>query len=266
MNNIIANFDQIVEFASSYGLPVNKKRAIIREYLQVKILDLIYKEALGLDLIFVGGTSLRLIRNLDRFSEDLDFDLNNVAPESLDKLMKKISKELKNENVDHDFYRNKTQKRAYYEFRFGGLFYDLKLKADLQEKLTIKFDFENFWKGHKKEVVLLNRYGYLVNVITIPLSQHLIQKITAYTRRSQTQARDIYDIVWLISQNTKPDWDFARSNDIDMAIVDQAVNKFSTESKKIKGFKNRLKPFLFDEKHVAKLDFAFDLLTKIKDE
>jgi len=263
MNNIVANFDQIIEFASSYGLPANKKRAIVREYLQVKILDLIYREKLGLNLIFVGGTSLRLTRNLDRFSEDLDFDLQNVKPESLNELMRKVFRDLKNENIDLDLYSNKTQKRAYYEFRFKDLLSDLKLGTDPGEKLTIKFDFENFWHNHKKEVVLLNRYGYLVNVITIPLGQHLIQKMTAYMRRAQTQARDIYDIVWLASQNTKPDWEFARSNDITGAIVGQAIKKFAAEFKKLKNFKNRLKPFLIDERNVAKLDFAPELLEKI---
>jgi len=264
MNNITTNFNQIVEFASSYGLPANKKRAIIREYLQIKILDLIYKEKLALNFIFIGGTSLRLTRELDRFSEDLDFDLENVKPESLDKLMRKIFKELKSENIDLDFYSNKTQKKTYYEFRFTGLFSSLGMGTDSEEKLTIKFDFENFWHSHKKEVVLLNRYGYLINVITIPLGEHLIQKMAAYTRRAQTQARDIYDIVWLISQGIKPDWAFANGNHIDRSIVDQAINKFTMEFTKLKGLKKRLSPFLFDERNVIKLDLALKLLGEIK--
>lgn len=260
MNNILANFDQILEFAASYGLPASKKRAIVREFLQVKILDLIYREKLGLNLIFVGGTSLRLTRNLDRFSEDLDFDLQDVNLKDLDRLMKNVFKSLKNENIDLDFYNNKTAKRIYYEFRFRNLLAGLEIGTDPGEKLMIKFDFENFWKGHAKEVMLLNRYGYLVNVITIPLGQHLIQKLAAYTRRGQTLARDIYDIVWLISQNTKPDWEFAKKNGITQAIVDQAIEKFTTESPKLTNFKNRLRPFLIDEKHALKLDFVLSLL------
>lgn len=263
MNNLVSNFDQIVEFATSYGLPISKKRAIIREYLQVKILDIIYKEKLSPNLLFVGGTSLRLTRNLDRFSEDLDFDLDGIKSGDLDGLMVFVCKRLKSENIDLDFYRNSTSRRIYYEFRFRDLLSELGIGEDPQEKLTIKFDFENFWLEHTKEVILLNRYGYLTNIVTISLGQHLVQKLIAYTRRKQTQARDIYDIVWLISQNAKPDWEFAKKNGITKEVIQQAIEKFMAESKQLKSYKNRLKPFLIDEKNVIKLDFTLELLQQI---
>ena len=47
---------------------------LIREYLQYKILDIIYNTEAGKQLVFMGGTCLRLIYGNRRFSEDLDFD------------------------------------------------------------------------------------------------------------------------------------------------------------------------------------------------
>ena len=43
MNTITDRFDQIISFAQEYGLPQQKKRAIVREYIQVKVLDYLYR-------------------------------------------------------------------------------------------------------------------------------------------------------------------------------------------------------------------------------
>ena len=53
-------------------------RFILREYLQHKLLQLIYDSPLGARFIFLGGTCLRIVHGNRRFSEDLDFD--NTGP------------------------------------------------------------------------------------------------------------------------------------------------------------------------------------------
>ena len=50
------------------------KRNILREYLQYKILDIIFNSRLAPKLSFLGGTALRIVHGNNRFSEDLDFD------------------------------------------------------------------------------------------------------------------------------------------------------------------------------------------------
>src|SRR3990167_8627034 len=118
MNVVVDNFDRILEFAKQYALPTSKKRAVVREYLQVKILDMIYQEKTSLHLHFVGGTSLRLLRGLDRFSEDLDFDLAEISPREVNNIVIAIHKRLKKENITVDLYQNMTARRAYFELRF----------------------------------------------------------------------------------------------------------------------------------------------------
>lgn len=263
MNNIITNFDQIVAFAKEYGLPLSKKRAILREYLQIKILDFIYQGKAGSNIIFVGGTCLRLVRNMDRFSEDLDFDLADATLKRVDKLVEEVSARLSMENIKHDLYRNKTSKRLYFEIRFKDLLYELSISRNKSEKLSIKLDFEKIWQGHQRRVILINRYGFLMNVVTLPQSQHLIQKLAAYVGRVQTQPRDIYDTVWLIAQGAKPDWKFARQNGFSEKLIDSAKSKFKSEVRKLPGFKTRLKPYLINENYANKLDLFLDLLEKI---
>src|SRR3989338_2317080 len=112
MNNIVSSFDHILDFAGSYGLPLAKKRAILREYLQVKILDMIFKEKISQNLYFVGGTSLRLLRGLDRFSEDLDFDYEQYSQKDIGLLVESVYLNLKKQNVEIDLYKNITEERS----------------------------------------------------------------------------------------------------------------------------------------------------------
>lgn len=264
MNNIVTNFDQILEFAKSYGLPATKKRGILREYLQVKILDLIYQQKISSQLCFVGGTCLRLLYGLDRFSEDLDFDTVGFRQSQIRTMMANVYQRLVKENLTIDFYQNFTPKRAYWEFRFPNLLYELNLSHQKQEKLTIKFDFEAFWRGQKRKVVLLNRYGFLVNVVTIPLDQILVQKLFAYTKRKQTLPRDVYDIVWLTAQEAKLDKNFLKKNKLPKNLIAQAETKFKREGKKLKGLKLKLRPFLIDEKRTARLNLFPNILKTLQ--
>lgn len=260
LNNIITKWEQILQFGKSYGLPQNKKKGILREYLQTKILNLIYQEKVSANLIFVGGTALRLTRGLNRFPEDLGFDLVKIDFPDVDKLIETVHRSLKNQNIAVDLYRNKTAKRIYHEFRFPDLLYQLKLSQQEGEKLTIKFDYENFWQKHDREVVLINRYGYLVKCVTAPLDQLLVQKIYAYLNRKQTQPRDIYDIVWLLAQGAKIDTKFLAANEVNDDLISRAINKFNREKNQLKTYQARLEPFLINENHVGKLDFFPQLL------
>ena len=266
MNNIVANFDQILDFAKSYGLPLTKKRGILREYLQAKILDLIYQQKTSTNVFFVGGTCLRLLYGLDRFSEDLDFDLTGVNQTQAKDLVKACYQRLRQENITVDFYQNITAKRAYFEFRFPDLLYQLGLSTQAGEKLTIKFDFETFWRRQTRKIVLVNRYGFLINVLTIPLEQILVQKIFAYTQRKQTLPRDIYDIVWLGAQQAKIDKNFAKRNNLPEDLILLAKQRFAEDQKRLKTLKLKLKPFLIDEKRVEKLSLFPQLIEKLKKE
>ena len=52
-------------------------RNIAREYLQARILENLQKMGAFVPLAFQGGTALRFLYGLRRFSEDLDFSLEN---------------------------------------------------------------------------------------------------------------------------------------------------------------------------------------------
>jgi len=264
MNNAITNFDEIIRLSKDYGLPQEKKRAILREYLQTKILSLIYREDISKNLFFVGGTALRILRGLDRFSEDLDFDSVGITPSQIKKLVKTVMRRLDQENIAVELYQNTTQKRYYYELRFPHLLAQLKLSSNMGEKLMIKLDIENFWRGQKREMLFVNRYGLLATVVTKSFDQVLVEKLAAYLGRKETQARDLYDLVWLLSRGIKPDLTFAHMNHLPSDLLLKARKKYIMEKNLLTKYKTKLRPFLFDEKKVSSLDF-FENLVKISE-
>lgn len=263
MNNIVSNFDQILKFAQGYGVPPTKRRAVLREYLQSKILELIYWEKASLGLFFVGGTSLRLLYGLDRFSEDLDFDAVKVSAAEIEKKVELVCQKLQEENIDLDLYHNKTSQKTHFELRFPKLLFDLKISQNSGEKLTIKLDFEFFWQRQTREVIFFNRYGFLANVVTKTLNQILVEKLAAFLGREQTQVRDIYDIVWLIAQGAKFDKEFAKANKFGVELINKSKVKFEKEKNQLQTLETKLKPFLLNEQNSQKIKFLGAMLDKV---
>src|SRR5665647_2695599 len=69
-------------------------RGILREYLQYKILDIIFKQEISSKLVFLGGTAIKICYGSSRFSEDLDFDNFGLTPDEFTSLSVIIKKEL----------------------------------------------------------------------------------------------------------------------------------------------------------------------------
>ncbi len=261
MNILQDNFSQIIDMAKSYGLPAFKKRAILREYLQAKLLEIIYQQKESSHIIFVGGTSLRLLRNLNRFSEDLDFDLENkISFNSIDNILKIVVNRLRKENIEVELYQNKKVNKTYYELRFPLILDELKLTKSKEEKLMIKLDFAKFWRGHNKEIALFRRYGFLANIVTAGSADILVEKLFAYLERKETQPRDIYDIVWLLSHQAKISQHFANKNNLPKNLLKKVFKKYEQEKRELNTYKRRLKPFLFQEEDVNKIGLLAEIL------
>jgi len=252
MNNLVSNFDKVLEFAAQYDMPANKQRGIIREYLQSKFISWLYGLGNSSKLSFVGGTSLRLLRGVDRFSEDLDFDNLGLSKEEIRSLMEDIEKKFDKENIAVELVVTDKNEKYYFELRFPSLLYQLKISSNPKEKLKIKVDYAQFWQAQKTEVVLFNRYGFLEQVVSNPLNQLLVQKMRAYVGRTRTQPRDIYDVVWLYAQGARWDEQFEQVNGLE-GVLDQAAQKFAREGITPQ-MKRRLAPFLFEQQSLRKLD------------
>jgi predicted nucleotidyltransferase component of viral defense system len=70
-------------------------KSMMKEYIQLLILDYLSTTKYIRKLIFIGGSNLRLVYGIDRFSEDLDFDCKDVNKEDFLKMSDDICISLK---------------------------------------------------------------------------------------------------------------------------------------------------------------------------
>jgi len=89
----------------------------------------------------------------------------------------------------------------------------------------VKLDVENYWRGQKRETVFINRYGLLATIVTKSLDQMTVEKLAAYLGREETQPRDLYDLVWLLSHGNTPDLHFAKQNHLLPDLLQKARKK-----------------------------------------
>ena len=85
--------DNVLTLVSNVIDPAEKLN-LLREYMQACILRSLHESEAFLNLSFVGGTALRFAFNLPRFSEDIDFSLENIRGYCPVDWMKKLKKDL----------------------------------------------------------------------------------------------------------------------------------------------------------------------------
>lgn len=247
------------------GIPLDKKRALIREYLQSRIIADLYSKKESSQISFIGGTSLRLLRGLDRFSEDLDFD-NLGLPFSRVKLMfGDISARLKREGFETIYKIKKTNGSGIGDIKFEKLLFQLKISAYRDEKLSVKINYTTPKNKPKTKVVALARFGFVQNVVTNTQEVLLAQKMRAIFQRKDLQPRDFYDVVWFLAQNIRPDAKILR--EYGLKSEEAAFRKLSEIFEKrvkpnLPRFRARLQPFLINEERVSYLDIFGNIVEK----
>jgi len=91
--------EYLLEEAKDNSLPILKKRAIVREYLQIIILNSIYKHKFGKYFFFMGGTAMRYFYKMPRFSGDLDFNTPSLDYQEFENILEGIGKDLSKEGL-----------------------------------------------------------------------------------------------------------------------------------------------------------------------
>ena len=259
------SWQTILEEGKRLEFPEIKKRALIREYLQCKIISSLYEQSTTEKLSFIGGTSLRILRNIDRFSEDLDFDNLGLSYEKIKALFRNIFLDFQKEGFKAEFNFKKTNSRGIGDFKFTELLFNLGISADEKEKLNIKINYTTPKINPETEVVILRRFGFLQPVITNTKSYLLSQKIRAALSRKDPQARDFYDIAWLLSYRVRPNSKLFPQ--MEVKTEKELFEKLNLAYKRkikpnIRDFKKKLRPFLLDAKKVDYLDILGETMRK----
>ncbi len=183
-------------------------RNIMREYLQFKVLEIIFNSPQGIKLSFIGGTALRIVCGYGRFSEDLDFDNFDLTKEEFKELSSEVEKKLQLEgyNVSTE---TKTERALRCRIKFSGLLFQEGLSSHKDEKILIQLDTVAHNFNYNPEIKLLNKFDVFTQTQVTPLNIILSQKIYAAFNRARLMGRDFYDIVFLLSM-TKPNYRYLK--------------------------------------------------------
>ena len=183
--------------------PING-RNLLREYLQARILEGLQRAGAMMPLAFHDGTALRFLYAIPRFSEDLDFALEKPgAGYDFRAYLRAIQDEFVKEGYQVGVKLNdkKTVNTAF--VRFNTLLYEFGLSAQRDEVLAVKIEVDtNPPAGAGLDTTLIRRH------ITLRLQHHdraslLAGKLHALFQRRYIKGRDLYDLMWYLSD---PDW------------------------------------------------------------
>jgi len=182
------------------------KRNILREYLQYKILQIIFDSEFASKLAFLGGTALRIVHGNTRFSEDLDFDNFGLEKNEFDQISRLVKKKLELDGYEVEI-RN-VYKGAYRCYvRIPKLLFDSGLSGYEEEKILIQLDTAPHGFSYNPEKVILNKFEVFTKINVTPLDIILAQKIFAIFNRKAMKGRDFFDTVFLLAK-TRPNYDY----------------------------------------------------------
>jgi hypothetical protein len=179
-------------------------RNVTREYLQARILGALQRAGAMIPLAFHGGTALRFLFASARYSEDLDFALErDTAQYDFQAYLRVIQGEFAAEGYGLKLRVNDRKVVHSAFIRFPGLLYELGLSPHRTEVFSVKIEVDtNPPAGAVLSTSLVRRH------VTLQLQHHdraslLAGKLHAILQRAYVKGRDLYDLLWFLSD---PDW------------------------------------------------------------
>jgi predicted nucleotidyltransferase component of viral defense system len=241
------SLEYLLEEARNNGLPLLKRRAILREYLQVIILNSIYKHNLGKLMFFMGGTALRFFYNLPRFSEDLDFDTPGLTYEEFKDILEAVEKGLHKEGISS---LETTSERRDNLFVAELLFEDLMSLYRITDKrgldLMIKIKVYKPPWHLESEPGVLSLYGYNLSCFLLSKENMLSGKLCALFNRKR--GRDIYDTLFMLKMRFPFNNDVLAANKIEGSPKQLILDYLKKlPEKELKSLAKQVNPFLFKE-------------------
>jgi len=194
------------------ALPMAARRSAAREYLQVYLLRLLHEAgALG-SWAFVGGTALRLLYGLPRFSEDLDFTFAG-APADPRSVFVRVGSELERAAYDVRVRVRDEKAVASAMFRFGGIPRELGWTRDPRLGVSVRVEVDlRPPSGAGVETTLVQRF-FPVAVRHHDPPSLFAGKLQALVSRPWAKGRDWFDLVWFLTEKrgTEPNAELLRN-------------------------------------------------------
>jgi predicted nucleotidyltransferase component of viral defense system len=181
------------------------RTCLVREYLQARILESLQDSSAFLRWAFVGGTALRFLFSIPRFSEDLDFHLITPGKDAdFESAAAGIKRMFEREGYSIDVKVSEKRTGSSAWARFPGLPREVGIASHAAQVLSIKLELDtNPPAGAHIENTIVRRHVTL-NLCHYDKASLLAAKIHAVLSRSWTKGRDLYDLVWYLADRSWP--------------------------------------------------------------
>jgi len=188
------------------GSPSFRKH-LLKEYVQLLVLDYLAATPHARKLTFIGGTSLRLLKGIDRFSEDLDFDCKDLGEGEFRAMTEDTLVFLKRNGFKAEFREKESGRLTAFRRNicFPGLLHDLGLTGHRDERFLLKIEAQDQEVPYDRVMGTLKGCGLFFSFPVPPDPVLCAMKISAMLSRGK--GRDYYDVLFLLAQ-TAPDYAF----------------------------------------------------------
>jgi len=185
----------------------NFRKYMLKEYVQLMILDFLSSSAYVGKIAFIGGTNLRLVKGIDRFSEDLDFDCKDFSASEFLNMTDDVIIFLQRSGFRVETRDKKSEKlRAFRRnIYFPELMFEMGLSGYKEERFLIKIETQNQGFDYTINMINIKRLGFFFPFPVPPDSVLCAMKISALLSRAK--GRDFYDTMFLLQQ-TEPDYKY----------------------------------------------------------
>jgi hypothetical protein len=196
--------DHLRQLAAAEPNPLAGRR-IVAEYLQARILQSLQQDGVFLRWAFLGGTALRFLYGIPRFSEDVDFSVIVSGTDAgLESAMATTKRAFVSEGYRTEVIVKTRRAVAAAFVKFPGLLFELGLAARATQTLSIKVEVDTSPPaGAHTETTLVRRH------VTLNLCHHdraslLAGKLHAVLSRPWAKGRDLYDLAWYLADRRWP--------------------------------------------------------------
>ena len=191
------------------------KRNLLKEYLQVVVLDFIYSHPDYSQLLFYGGSALAHCFDLQRLSEDLDF-IDEKREINVSKLAKDLEDYFK-KRTDLDVSTTVQKFRIYVKFSIlRELGISTREETDiLFLKVEVYSEFD-FCTKYSTDIRPVFKYNRSVLIKTLDPATLMATKIRAILYRKwektdkqgktivKVKGRDYFDLLWYLQKDIQP--------------------------------------------------------------
>src|SRR5574344_118047 len=182
----------------------NSSYDALKEILQEMVLLGLYDAGFFKHAAFYGGTALRILHNLPRFSEDLDFSLLEVNPNfNLKPFQDAIVDTLKSFGFDitieiKDKSSNSAIASAFVKANTIHKDQTVKIKLEVDTNPPLDFQTQN--------IIRLTPRPFSINAFTLPsLYAGKMHAILCRSWSTRPKGRDWYDLIWYIANSVELD-------------------------------------------------------------